>query len=67
MFIALEYLKMPSEVLDAYRNWLRRDRGLVRPGAAKLLTGVESSRIRDIIWHVSSPIVTTRIEVGLVK
>ena len=40
---------------------------VVRPGVAGLLTGVECSRIRNSAWHVPYPIVTTRIEVGLVE
>ena len=37
----LKYSKMPSQVLDACRTRLRRARGLVRPGAAGLLIGIE--------------------------
>ena len=42
-----KHWKTSSEVLNACRIRLRRARGLVRPGAAGLLTGVGSSRIRD--------------------
>ena len=35
-----------SEVLDACRTRLRTARGLVRPGATGLLTGLEYSRVR---------------------
>ena len=41
---------MPSQVLDACRTRLRRARGLVRPGAAGLLIGIEYSRVRDSLW-----------------
>ena len=41
------YSKTPSQVLDACRTRLRRARGLVRPEAAGLLTGIEYSRVRD--------------------
>ena len=37
----------PCHVLDACRTRLRRARGLVRPGVAGLLIGVECSRVRD--------------------
>ena len=63
----LKHLKTSSKVLDACRTRLRRARGLVRPGAAGLLTGVESSRVRDIAWNIPYHIVTTRTEVGLVE
>ena len=42
--------KTPSQVLDACRTRLRRARGLVRPGAAGLLIGIECSRVRDSSW-----------------
>jgi hypothetical protein len=57
---------MPSEVLDACRTRLRRAQGLVRPGVAGLLIGVEYSRVRSIAWDRPYHIVTTRTEVGLV-
>ena len=44
----LKYSKTPCQVLDACRTRLRRARGLVRPGAAGLLTGVECSRTTRI-------------------
>ena len=59
--------KTSSEVFDACRTRLRRARGLVRPGAAGLLIGVECSRIRDSTWDIPYHIVTTRTEVGLVE
>jgi hypothetical protein len=37
---------MSSEVLDACRTRLRRAQGFVRPGAVRLLIGVEYSRVR---------------------
>ena len=46
----LENSKTSSEVLDACRTRLRRARGLVRPGAAGLLIGMECSRVRDSSW-----------------
>jgi len=55
-----------SEVLDACRTRLRRARGLVRPGAAGLLTGVECSRIRYSAWICLTAYVTTRTAVGVV-
>ena len=51
-FDYLKYSKTPSQVLDTRRNRLRRARGLVRPGAAELLTGVEYSRVKDSAWNV---------------
>ena len=39
-----------SEVLNACRTRLRRARGLVRPGAAGLLTGAEYSRVGSTAW-----------------
>ena len=41
--------------------------GLVRPGAAGLLIGVEYSRVSNSAWDVPYHIVTTRTEVGLVE
>ena len=61
----LKYSKMPRQVLDAYRTWLRRARGLVRPGAAGLLIGIECSRIRDSSWMYLTSFITTRIGVEL--
>ena len=43
----LKYSKTPSQVLEDCRTRLRRARGLVRPGAAGLLIGIEYSRVRD--------------------
>ena len=43
----LKYSKTTSQVLDACRTRLRKARGLVRPGAAGLLIGIECSRVRD--------------------
>ena len=43
----LKYSKAPNQVLDACRTRLRRARGLVRPGAARLLIGIECSKVRD--------------------
>ena len=45
-----DYLKTPSQVLDACRTRLRRARGLVRPGATGQLIGIECSRVRDSSW-----------------
>ena len=56
---------MPSQVLNACRIWLQRARGLVRPGAAGLLIGIEYSRIRDSLWMYLISTVTTRIGVEL--
>ena len=39
----------------------------VRPRAARLLTYVECSRIKDNSWLMPYPIVTTRTEVELVE
>ena len=60
-----KHSKMPSEVLDAYRTWLRRARGLVRPGAAGLLIGIECSRVRDNSWMYLTSFIKTRIGVEL--
>ena len=40
-------------------------RGLVRPGAAGLLIGIECSRLRDSSWMYHTSLVTTRIGVEL--
>ena len=53
--------QMPSEALDTCRTRLRRARGLVRPGAVGLLTGVECSRVRDSSCVYLTSFVTTRI------
>ena len=53
------------EVLNAHRTRLRRARGLVRPGAAGLLTGVEYSRVGSTAWVHPAPSVTTRTSVEL--
>ena len=45
-----KHSKTSSEVLDVCRTRLRRARGLVRPGATGLLTGIECSRVRDNSW-----------------
>ena len=58
---------MLSEVFEACRTRLRRTRGVVRPGAAGLLTGVEYFRVRNIAWDMPYCIVTTHTEVGLVE
>ena len=39
-----------SEVLNACKTRLRRTRGLVRPRIARLLTGVEYSRVGSSTW-----------------
>ena len=62
----LKYSRMPGQILDACRTWLRRARGLVRPGAAGLLIGIECSRVRDSSWMYLTFLVTTRIGVELV-
>ena len=54
-----------SEVLNACRTRLRRARGLVRPGAAGLLTGVEYSRVGNTAWGCPTSTVTTRTAVEL--
>ena len=59
------YSKTPSQVLDACRTQLRRARGLVRPGAAGLLTDIECSRVRDSSWMYLTSFVTTRIGIEL--
>jgi hypothetical protein len=61
----LKYSKTPSQVLDICRTRLRRARGLVRPGAAGLLIGIECSRVRDSSWMYLTFLVTTRIGVEL--
>ena len=61
----MKFSKTSNQVLDACRTWLRRVRGLVRPGAAGLLIGIECSRIRDRSWMYLTSIVTTRICVEL--
>ena len=54
-----------SEVLNACRTRLRRARGLVRPGAAGLLTGIEYSRVWSTAWVHLTSTVTTRTAVEL--
>ena len=61
-----KHSKTPLEALDACRIRLRRAQGLVKPGAAGLLTGVEYSRVRDSAWMYLTSLVTTCLEVGLV-
>ena len=61
----LKYSKTPSKVLDACRTRLRRARGLVRPGVAGLLIGIECSRVRDSSWMYLTSLVTTRLGVEL--
>ena len=57
--------KTSSEVFDACRTWLRRARGLVRPGAAGLLIDIECFRVRDSSWMYLTSLVTTQIDVEL--
>ena len=61
----LKYSKTPRQVLDACMTRLRRARGLVRPRAAGLLTGIECSRVRDSTWMYLTSLVTTRVGVEL--
>ena len=56
---------MPSQVLDASRTRIRGARGLVRPGAAGLLIGIEYFRVRDSSWIYLTSHVTSRIGVEL--
>ena len=65
MFWLLEELEDAQPSTDACRTPLRRARGLVTPGAAGLLTGVECSRVRDSSWIYHTSFVTTRIGVEL--
>src|SRR6185312_6005716 len=57
------YSKTPSHVLDACRTRLRRARGLVRPGAAGLLIGIECYRVRNNSWMYLTSFITTRVGV----
>ena len=61
----MKYSKMPGQILDACRTWLRRARGLVRPGAAGLLIGIEYTRVRDRPCMYLTSFVTTGIGVEL--
>ena len=61
----LKYSKTPSQVLDDCRTRLQRAQGLVRPGAAGLLIGIECSRVRDSSWMYLTSLVTTRIGIEL--
>jgi len=54
-----------SEALEACRTRLRRARGLVRPGAAGLLTGIEYFRVGRTAWVRLTSTVTTRTAVEL--
>ena len=56
--------KLPK-VLDACKTRLRRAQGLVRPGAAGLLIGIECSRVRDSSWMYLTSLVTTQIGIEL--
>jgi hypothetical protein len=57
---------------DTFRSTRRlqdstmKSSGLVRPGAAGLLTGVEYSKVRDSAWMYLASLVTTRTTIGLV-
>ena len=42
----MKYSKTSNQVLDACRTQLRRAQGLVRPGAAGLLIGVELAAVQ---------------------
>ena len=64
-FWLLEVLEDAHQVLDACRTRLWRARGLVRPGVAGLLIGIECSRIRGSLWMYLISFVTTRISVEL--
>jgi len=61
----LKYSKTPHQVLDAYRTRLWRALGLIRPGAAGLLIGIECSRVRDSAWMYLTSLVATWIGVEL--
>ena len=61
----LKYSKMSSQVPNACRTRLQRARGLVRPGTAGLLIGIECSIVRDSTWMYLTSFVTTRIGVEL--
>jgi len=65
MFWLFEVLEDAVQVLDACRTRLRRAMGLVRPGTAGLLTGIEFSRVRDSSWMYLTSFVTTLIGVVL--
>ena len=65
MFWLFEVLEDAVQVLDACRTQLQRARGLVRPGTAGLLTGIECSRVRDSSWMYLISFVTTLIGVVL--
>ena len=65
MFWLLEVLEDAVQVLDACRTRLRRARGLIRPGTAGLLTGIECSRVRDSSWMYLTSFVITRIGIEL--
>ena len=56
---------MFSEALEARGTRLRRARGLVRPRAAGLLTGIEYSRVGSTAWVRLTSTVTTRTAVEL--
>ena len=60
----LKYSKTPDQVLDACRTRLRRARGLVRPGATRLLIGIECSWVRDSSWMYLTHLVITQIGVN---
>ena len=58
-----EHLKTSLEVIDACRTRLQRARGACQTRG----TDVEYFIIRDSLWHVPYPVVTTYAEVKLVK
>jgi hypothetical protein len=61
----LKYSKTSGQVLDACRTRLQRARGLVRPGAAGLLIGIECSRVRDSLWMYLTSLITTQLGIEL--
>ena len=65
MFRSLEVLKDVSVRTRCLQDLATKSSGLVSPGAAGLLIGIECSRIRNSSWLYLTFVVTTRIGVEL--
>ena len=61
----MKYSKTPSKYSTPAGLGYEALGGLVRPGTAGLLIGIECSRVRDSSWIYLTSFVTTRIGVEL--
>ena len=64
MFL-LEILKDVSPITRRLQDSATKSSGLVRPGAAGVLIGIEYSRVSDTAWMYLTSFITTRIGVEL--